>query len=616
MKERPILVAVIGYIIGILWGLYFSISIVLFHILILAIYYVLKTISKRQKKHQFQLLSLRRYRRYLKLSINRKVIFILIIISSISNLMVLYQDKQYRNAYQEGENLEITGIIISEKIEKKYYDLYQVKVLNSKHFNLYIQVGKKTKELMYGDKVRLQGEYKKPAKQRNNGGYEEEQYLKSLKIVGKMKVKKLEVIGEKQLNPIWLLANEVKSKIKEKIDRTFEEENAVILKGLLLGETTQIQDEIKESFQISNISHLLAISGMHINYLIIGIQLLFQKVIGKRKTKYFTIVFLIFYSFITGFSPSIVRATVMGVMTIGAELVYRRNDIWNSLALSLGGILLYNPYLILQVGLQLSYLGTIGIILFYTSMLKVLNLLNLKKKRKIIEKIKEMVAVTLSVQIMIFPILLYHFNMFSMYFLITNLLVSLVIGPIILLGFISIFTKILAIPVIVGVQYLKWIAKFSQLPFSKIYISTPSIIYVICYFLILGIGKQLLKIYCLNHLTATQIRAKNIVALFRYQFRKKKKKCLTYMAILLVIIMLISFLPKQLKIYFIDVGQGDCTFLVTPKNKTILLDGGGDFADEFDVGKKIIVPYLLDRGYCQIDYVFISHFDQDHVRSD
>lgn len=614
MKERPILVAVIGYIIGILGGLYFPFNIVPYYILILAIYYSLKTSFTNQKRNRFQLLSFRRYRKYLKLIIDRKVIFILIILSSISNTIVLYQNKQYENAYQEGENIQVLGIVVSQKIEKTYYNLYQIKVFASKPFNLYIQVSKKSEELAYGDKVKVQGEYQKPSKQRNYGGYDEEQYLKTLKVVGKVKVKELEVIAHKHLSKPLQIANEVKVKIKERIETNFEEENSAILKGLLLGETSEIQEEVKEKFQVSSISHILAISGLHINYIVIGIQILFKRVIGKKKIRIFTITFLIFYCLITGFSPSIARATVMAIITIGAEIVYRKSDIGNSIAISLFIILLYNPYLILQVGLQFSYLGTIGIILFSPTILKIFNIIKLKKKRVIIEKIKEMLAVTLSAQIMVFPILVYHFNLIGVYFLLTNLLVSLVIGPIIILGFFSIGIKLFAIPVRIGLSYLRLIAQFSQLPFSKIYMATPSIIFIIFYFVILWIANQIYFIYHLNHLTPTQKRVKNIIALFRYQFRKKRKIYLKYMIILLVFIIVISLLPKKLKIYFVDVGQGDCTFIVTPKNKTILIDGGGSLTDEFDVGDKIVIPYLLDRGYTTIDYIMISHFDQDHVR--
>lgn len=165
MKERPILVALIGYIIGILWGLYFTSSIVLCYILIVAILYIRKKFVKNHKKRRFKLLSIRRCSKYLKLIIDSKAIFILIIFSIISNSIVLYQNKSYDENYKDGEVISFEGIITNQKIEKQYYDLYQ---LYSENFNMYIQVNKSTK-LEYGDRVRLQGEYKKPSKQRNYG---------------------------------------------------------------------------------------------------------------------------------------------------------------------------------------------------------------------------------------------------------------------------------------------------------------------------------------------------------------------------------------------------------------------------------------------------------------
>lgn len=629
MKQRPILVAVIGYMIGILWGLYFRFSIVLSYILILATYYMLKKFFEFQKERHFKLLSFHRYSRYLKLIINTKVIFIFMIFSSISNGIVLLQNEQYENLYQDGEMVEITGIVVSQKIEKFYYNLYQIKVLNSKSFNLYIQVSKKNKELEYGDQVKLQGMYQKPSKQRNHGGYDDSQYLKTLRIAGRVKVNQVEVIAKKQRNIILQYANRMNLKSKEKIETIFEEEIASILKGLLLGETGDIEEEVKENFQIANISHVLAISGMHIGYLILGLQVLLKKKIGTKKTKIVTIIILVFYTFMTGFSPSIVRAVVMGIITIGGGLVNRKSDVWNSIAISLLGILFYNPFLILNVGLQLSYLGTIGIILFQPTILKIFevnpskNRLKSIRKSKVLEKGKEIVAVSLSAQIMILPILLYHFNVFGVYFLVTNLLVSLVIGPIIIMGFFCVIlsfifisiAKLLAVPLGLGLAFLNLISKFSELPFSKIYIPTPSWVTISLYTIGILIGNQICRIYQSTTLTLTQKRVKNIIALFRYQFRQKKKKYLVGMTMILLVLVSIHFIPKDLKIYFVDVGQGDCTLIVTPLNKTILIDGGGSLTDSFDVGKKTLIPYLLDRGFASIDYVFISHFDQDHVRT-
>lgn len=624
MKERPILVAVIGYIIGILWGLYFRFSIVFSYISILATYYILKKLFKIHKKRKFKLVSFSRYSRYLKLIINSKVILIFGIFSIISNGVVLFQDKMYDNAYQDGENIQITGIIVSQKIEKQYYNLYQVKVLNSKYLNMYIQVDKNSKELEYGDKVKLQGEYRKPSGQGNYGGYNDRQYLKTLKICGRMKVNQVEIMAKKQLNIILQFANRMNLKIKEKIEANFEEEKAAILKGLLLGQTDDIAEEVKENFQIANISHILAISGMHISYIIMGIQLLLKKAIGKKRTRIITIVILIWYTFMTGFSSSIIRAVVMGVIAIGAGITYRRSDVWNSIAISLFGILLYNPFLILNIGLQLSYLGTIGIILFRPIVLQILNTIRLKKKLKVIEKIKEMIAVSISAQIMILPIMLYHFNIIGIYFLITNLLVSIIIGSVIILGFFCIIvsfifypmTRLLSFILNIGLEFLNLISKFSELPLSKIYISTPSIISILLYVIGIVVSRQIYHIYHLSSLIPTHKRVKNLIALFQYKFYQKKKRYLKYILIICMIIIGIYFIPKDLKIYFVDVGQGDCTFIVTPKNKTILIDGGGSQAKEFDVGEKTLIPYLLDRGYTTIDYVMISHFDQDHVRSE
>ena len=234
-----------------------------------------------------------------------------------------------------------------------------------------IQVSKKEKELVYGDKIELEGQFKKPNKRTNYGGYDEQSYLKTLKIVGKVKATKIKVLGKNQLNPILQLANTHKLEIEKRIETNFEEEKADLLKGILLGETTGMQEEVKENFRTANISHILAISGMHISYLMLGIRIVFKKLIGKRKSQIVTIAILVFYTFITGFSPSIVRAVIMGAISMGGEIFYRKNDVLTSISLSLLGILIYNPFLILHVGLQLSFIATFGIILLQPTILKI-----------------------------------------------------------------------------------------------------------------------------------------------------------------------------------------------------------------------------------------------------
>ena len=226
---------------------------------------------------------------------------------------------------------------------------------------------------------------------------------------------------------------------------------------------------------------------------------------GKKKTKVITIFILIQYILITGFSPSITRAVIMGIITMMGGLFHRKSDIWNSLAISLLGILIYNPYLLCHIGLQLSYLGTIGILLFHSTILQILN--------KIPQKIKELVAVSLSAQIMILPVLFYYFNSFGIYFLMTNLLVSFIIGPLIILAFLSILIKPLFILVSISLDFLNFVTYFSQLPLSKIYIPTPNISTIIFYYIAVLLLNKIYFIYQSNKRTATYQRIKNLIGL-------------------------------------------------------------------------------------------------------
>ena len=80
---------------------------------------------------------------------------------------------------------------------------------------------------------------------------------------------------------------------------------------------------------------------------------------------------------------------------------------------------------------------------------------------------------------------------------------------------------------------------------------------------------------------------------------------------IIVLVAVIRQIPHDLEIYFVDVGQGDCTLIVTPNDKTILIDGGG--SPTYNVGKNTLIPYLLDRKIKELDYIIVSHFDEDHV---
>ena len=268
---------------------------------------------------------------------------------------------------------------------------------------------------------------------------------------------------------------------------------------------------------------------------------------------------------------------------------------------------------------------------------------------KIVDSIKDMISVTLSAQIIILPVMLYHFNIIGIYFLLANILVSIIITPIMILAIIFVFlsfinleiSKFISIFLSWGIEGLIQIANLSNLPFSKIYVATPKIFTIIIYYILVLVFNQIYKIYTNKEINSTEKRIKNLIALAKYNVYLKRRKLKTFFVsiklfgsknnmtlknkikiivlkacrifcVILILVVIIQ-LNQKLEINFLDVGQGDSCFIVTPHNKTILVDGGGSTSSSFDVGKDTLIPYILDRGYTKIDYIFISHFDQDHV---
>ncbi|MCI8618229.1 MAG: DNA internalization-related competence protein ComEC/Rec2 [Clostridia bacterium] len=630
--KRPILIATIGYIIGIIVGLYFNKSIVLFYIPIIAIYLLRSKKIKDVKK--LKLFSIKRYIRYLKIYLNSKVIILLILSSIISNSIVISRNKEYEKIYNnlsKEENIDLKAIITSNVEEKEYYNKYKIETkYNNKKISLYIMVNKNIK-LKYGQEIKISGTYIRPEVQRNYKGFDYSQYLKQLKIYGTIKCSKIEKINQDKSNKLLKISNEIVKKIETNIKKVLKSEIASVLLGLMLGNKKDITQELQENFTNASMSHILAVSGMHVAFIILGTNIIFNKIIGKRKTNLLNIFILIIYMFITNFSPSITRAGIMGIIMIFSKIIYRRNDIYTSFSISLLTILIYNPFLIQNLGLILSFSGVLGIVTFNKNILKILKNIKVKNKlyeykirpkiQKNIDKIKEIISVSISVQIFIFPIVIYNLNTFNPYFLISNLILSIIIGPVVILGLIFIIAvlinrnlaRMISLPIEIGIKILIFISKIGEMPFSKIYVATPKLFSILSYYLVIFILFHIYEIYSSRKPNKTQIRERNLIAILKIKSRKNKNKIKKIILVIVLTFVIANLIPQKLKIHFIDVGQGDSTLIVTPHNKKILIDGGGSASSSFDVGKNTLIPYILDRGFTQIDIAIISHFDVEHV---
>lgn len=590
--------------IGILIGLYLENSIALFVNLVIGLILIFCIILKKAS---------------LK-------ILVLLVICIFGTIYCSFLKANYEKTYTYIEGTKsIQAVVISEPEDKEYKYRYTVKIesidgdTTYKGIKLILDIKLSSAKYLpeFGDKIMITGEIEIPNTSRNYKGYDYQQYLKTKKIYGIIDASNVTKVEEDCLNIVSNFVNFVQKDMKETFTGILDEDEEGLCIGILIGDRSGISDEIEDDFKESNLTHMLAVSGSHITYIINAFAISIGKT-NKRFSKVATIIFLIFFMILTDFTASVLRASFMGILVLIASLLYRKSDTINNLAISSLIILLINPYTIVDVGFLLSFAGTLGIVLFADRItefaLNVLEKVTPKaidiRNIKTINYIITSLSITLSANILIIPIMAYSFSTFSFTFWISNILAGPVMEIVTIFGFmiyfisifISSFASFLGIFLNLLLGLLLKIAQISSIiPGSSVYIKTPTIWHIALYYA--------------------------IVILITYKSQIKKKlsnniliaKCKKIIASVLIIIfilnkLILNIIPTNLKIYFIDVGQGDSTLIQTPYGKNILIDGGGSEFSSYDVGENTLLPYLLDRRIKKLDYVIISHFDTDHVQ--
>ena len=550
----------------------------------------------------------------------QKAFMILMIMSVLGNVYTNIQTKKYEQTYMLQSDIEEYAIIISEPEETDYKKVYDIRVVgNSENKNkkFILKINKNSKiNLKYGDLIKLKGEYEKPSVARNYKGFDYSKYLKTKEIYGTIYAQQnnIKIVAENQINSILTTINQIRNNIIERSKQIIDNENlSGMLIGVLVGDTDYIDEETVNNFKNSSLAHMLAVSGQHVTYIVlaVGYALNMSKV-GKRTGNIISICILLLFMGITGYSSSVFRAVFMGVLIIVGKLLYRKADIYTSMALAMLIMLIQNPFSVYDIGLWLSYGGTLGMVMFNKALENSFEIkLNNEILQKIVEFIKEMLTVTISAQIMIIPIMALNFNQVSLMFWLANILASPIIAICIIAGFLVMFVafvnvglaKILAIPVKILLNILVIIAeKVANISFANITIATPGIMAVLGYYVVL----IAILYYKRNNKKQYQIEKKILIKL------KKSAKTILIITILICIsAFVIKTADSNLYIHFIDVGQGDSTLIITQTGKKILIDGGGSNTT-YDVGENTLLPYLLDRKITKLDYAMISHFDSDH----
>ncbi len=532
------------------------------------------------------------------------------LVALIGNTQVLYLKNKYLEIYKDDKSIiSATAVVIKGPSEGEYNYKYTVKARTGKYKNkkFIVYINKKNKKLLeYGDLIEIKGEYSAPEVARSYKGFDYSQYLKTLNIYGTIKVEESKIINKNQLSPILISINNIKEKMIDNANRNMPKRTANLLLGILIGERDNIQEDIIESFRTANLSHILAVSGAHTSYIILGITYLISKSKTPKRIGYIiTIINLLIFIIITGASYSVVRACIMAIVVIGAKICYRKENFFTSICISLIIILIQNPFAINDIGLKLSFMGTAGIVIFNKS------ITNFFIKLKIKQKIAEALSVTFSAQLMIMPITILNFNTISLTFFISNILASPLLGIIIIFGFISIFissilnpiSKVLFLILHIFLELLILVSKVTEkIPGSSILVKTPNILFAIVYYILI----LFFNYFFVIKQNPTRRFHKKIIKIITIKNIKNGFKVIAVVfLIMLLLTRIVRIINPTLKIYFIDVGQGDSTLIVTPKNKKILIDGGE--------GKtNVLFQYLLDRRINKIDYIIISHFDSDH----
>lgn len=496
---------------------------------------------------------------------------------------------------QWGQALYVKNIVVSFATGDQY-QCENVIVNCSDHQNYLV-----------GNQIRVQGTLQKFSEAVNPGQFNEQLYYQIENIDFKMKAKKI-CITDPSYSRYHRVIGRLKSKLIQVYSTILSEDESGTLIAMLLGEKYLLNEEIKQLYQENGISHLLAISGLHISLIGMCIYQLLKKLrLPITLVTFVSIFFIYTYGVLTNFSVSTNRAVVMMVIMLLAVLIGKTYDMLSASALSAFLILLQNPLQIMSAGFLLSFGAVLGIAvvlpclhqLFSSKRNQKANSSDVKKQQAnsfTMNKnaILDGLFISLSAQIVTTPFLLQFFYQFPSYSILTNLLVLPFVTMLTLTSLLAGIAGIICLPLgiflIGGANYIlklyEWICRVgSNLPGNMITVGKPDSLRVLLYF--------------------------SLIALFLYLTKKYEKKALILLLAAAFVILIVPQRNVGLEITVLDVGQGDAIFMESERGTTYLVDGGS--SDVSKVGTYRLQPFLKSQGVSTLDYAMITHSDYDHI---
>ncbi len=271
-------------------------------------------------------------------------------------------------------------------------------------------------------------------------------------------------LGKVNQQPIENFFLKVRASILQGMDQQIEDPKAnQVAKALLLGQKKNMDKDLSNAYAATGAMHILAVSGLHVG-IVYGFFFLFIKPYRlpvKKRIIYLSFIILLIwgYAFLTGMSPSVMRAATMFSLMALAQMKSRNPSVFNAIALSALLILLFDPFLIYAVGFQLSYVALLGILLFQPL---VVNLWH--PKNKLIEYAWQISSVGIAAQLTTFPVSVYYFHIFPTYFIFSNLVA--IPGAFLIMSFGVPFMLLVNVPLVAGV--LGWVVENLILILNKL----------------------------------------------------------------------------------------------------------------------------------------------------
>lgn len=509
----------------------------------------------------------------------------------------LVQPPDYRDTYT---NLRLQAIQVDTGLEQfKVSGLVLARVDPNQVFH-------------YGDNLRLRGRLTTPAE---NEGFSYRDYLAREGILSYVTNAEATVLPGSSANPVLAWIYSLRDASLANVYRLFLDPEASLLAGILLGIDSGLPPRLEQAFIDTGTAHIIAISGFNIA-IVVGVLIwIFGRLLGPRRGAMAAIVGIIFYTILVGGGASVVRAALMGTLSILALQLGRRQDGLTTLAL-VGGILaFFNPLTVWDVGFQLSFFATLGLILYAAPFQSAAERFVARRfpasdAARIAALLGEFVLLTLAAQLTTLPIVAYQFQQISLVSFIANPFILPAQPLVMMLGGLAVFFSLIWFPLGQVIAWAAWpltaytvrvVELFDSLPHGVIYLGQFSLLLVVLFYAVLFAvtfaGPQLKTM--LNSLRQ------------RFPFLSLTGVALALFICTLFVWRLVTAAPDgRLHLTFINAGSADGIYIETPDGRGVLIDGGPSTAAVSDALGRRMSP--LDH---RLDWLVLASTDEDEMAS-